>query len=156
MKDYRQRTIKKILSKTKIRNQDELLRFLSQEGITTTQATLSRDLKELKVVKFHSHGGGYYLSLPVESGQVLLDDPKAISGIIRLELSGQIGLIRTRPGYAGMLASVVDSHSMESVMGTVAGDDTILIAMRSGFAPETVIEELSVFITDIKSKSVIS
>ena len=80
MKEIRQRTIRKILSKRQVQNQDELLNLLAEDGIATTQATLSRDLKEMRVVKLHRPDGGYFFSLPVESMHVV---PDAVSGSVR-------------------------------------------------------------------------
>ena len=84
MKEIRQRTIRKILGKTQVQNQDELLNLLAVEGIQTTQATLSRDLKEMRVVKLHKADGGYFFSIPAESMHVVPDAAHSTSGIVSL------------------------------------------------------------------------
>ena len=124
MKEIRQRTIRKILGRTQVQNQDELLNLLAAEGIQITQATLSRDLKEMRVVKLHKPDGGYFFSIPAESMHVVPDAAHSTSGIVSLEISGQLAVIRTRPGYANMLGAVVDASVGSAIMGTIAGNRT--------------------------------
>lgn len=152
MKDQRQRTIRKILGKRQVHNQDELLSLLSDEGIQTTQATLSRDLKEMRVVKLHKQDGGYFFSLPVETMHIVPDAAHSVSGIISLEVSGQLAVIRTRPGYANMLGAVIDSTVGTGVMGTIAGDDTLLLILREDTNESTLVATLSGFLPGIEEK----
>lgn len=152
MKDQRQRTIRKILGKRQVHNQDELLSLLSDEGIQTTQATLSRDLKEMRVVKLHKQDGGYFFSLPVEAMHIVPDAAHSVSGIISLEVSGQLAVIRTRPGYANMLGAVIDSTVGTGVMGTIAGDDTLLLILREDTNESTLVATLSGFLPGIEEK----
>lgn len=152
MKDQRQRTIRKILGKRQVHNQDELLSLLSDEGIQTTQATLSRDLKEMRVVKLHKQDGGYFFSLPAESMHIVPDAAHSVSGIVSLEVSGQLAVIRTRPGYANMLGAVIDSTVGTGVMGTIAGDDTLLLILREDTNESTLVATLSGFLPGIEEK----
>ena len=152
MKDQRQRMIRKILGKRQVHNQDELLSLLSEEGIHTTQATLSRDLKEMRVVKLHKQDGGYFFSLPVETMHVVPDVAHTVSGIVSLEVSGQLAVIRTRPGYANMLGAVIDSTVGTGVMGTIAGDDTLLLILREDTGESTLVATLSGFLPGIEEK----
>lgn len=152
MKDHRQQTIRMILGKNQVHNQDELLTLLREEGIQTTQATLSRDLKEMRVAKLHKQDGGYFFSLPTESMHVVPDAPHSVSGIVSIEISGQMAVIRTRPGYANMLGAVVDSIVGTGIMGTIAGDDTLLLVLRKEMTESTLLATLSGFLPGIEDK----
>ncbi len=152
MKEIRQRAIRKILGKRQVQNQDELLNLLSDEGIMTTQATLSRDLKEMRVVKFHRQDGGYFFSLPVDAMHVVPDAAHSVSGIVSLEVSGQFAVIRTRPGYANMLGAVVDASVGSGVMGTIAGDDTLLLILRQDTGESALLATLNRFLPGIEDK----
>ena len=152
MKDQRQRMIRKILGRKQVHNQDELLALLNEEGIRTTQATLSRDLKEMRVVKLHKQDGGYFFSLPVETMHVVPDASHSVSGIVSLEISGQLAVIHPRPGYANMLGAVIDSTVGTGVMGTIAGDDTLLLILRKETTPPALIATLSGFLPGIEDK----
>lgn len=152
MKELRQRAIRKILSKTQVQNQDELLSLLAAEGIRTTQATLSRDLKEMRVAKLHKQDGGYFFSLPVDAMHIVPDAPHSVAGILSLEISGQLAIIRTRPGYASMLGAVVDASVGTEVMGTIAGDDTLLLILRKDATEKALIATLSRILPGIEDK----
>ena len=152
MKEIRQRSIRKILSKTQVQNQEELLNLLSSEGIQTTQATLSRDLKEMRVVKLHKPDGGYLFSIPSEAMHVVPDAAHSASGIVSLEISGQLAVIRTRPGYANMLGAVVDASVGNALMGTIAGDDTLLLILRQDTTAESLLLVLGRFLPGIEDK----
>ncbi|MBO7641226.1 MAG: hypothetical protein J6S66_05695 [Bacteroidales bacterium] len=152
MKEIRQRTIRKILGRTQVQNQDELLNLLAVEGIQTTQATLSRDLKEMRVVKLHKADGGYFFSIPAESMHVVPDAAHSTSGIVSLEISGQLAVIRTRPGYANMLGAVVDASVGSAIMGTIAGDDTLLLILRQETTETMLIATLTRFLPGIEDK----
>lgn len=152
MKDQRQRTIRKILGKRQVHNQDELLGLLAEEGIQTTQATLSRDLKEMRVAKLHKQDGGYFFSLPVETMHVVPDAAHSVSGIVSLEISGQLAVIHTRPGYANMLGAVLDSTVGTGLMGTIAGDDTLLLILRKDMTEPTLVATLASFLPGIEDK----
>ena len=152
MKELRQRAIRKILSKTQVQNQDELLSLLAAEGIRTTQATLSRDLKEMRVAKLHKQDGGYFFSLPVDDMHIVPDAPHSVAGILSLEISGQLAVIRTRPGYASMLGAVVDASVGTEVMGTIAGDDTLLLILRKDATEKALIATLSRILPGIEDK----
>lgn len=149
--------IKSVIEENKVSNQEELLAFLKARGVKTTQATLSRDLKSLKVAKQPNHEGEYVYVLPepstteVESDKELHQFP--ISGFQSIAFSGNMAVIKTTPGFANGLASVIDSHNPFEIIGTIAGDDTILIIIREGVTQNQVTEALSAFMPSIKSKT---
>lgn len=155
-KNNRLDAIKMIISSKEIGSQDELLQELNKEGFALTQATLSRDLKQLKVAKAASMNGNYVYVLPNNTMYKRISDPPGVhemmryDGFLSLEFSGNMAVIKTRPGYASSLAYDIDTHGLAEVMGTVAGDDTILIVIREGFSRSAVISSLKNVIPGVK------
>lgn len=131
-KNSRLDSIKMIISSKEIGSQDELLQELTKEGFQLTQATLSRDLKQLKVAKAASMNGNYVYVLPYKR----MTEPQKASemlrhnGFISIEFSNNIAVIKTRPGYASSLAYDIDMHNFHEIIGTIAGDDTIMLVVR--------------------------
>lgn len=109
-----------------------------KEGFQLTQATLSRDLKQLKVAKAASMNGNYVYVLPNNTMYKRMTDPQSASemlrhtGFLSIEFSGNIAVIKTRPGYASSLAYDIDNNHFHEIIGTIAGDDTIMLVMREG------------------------
>lgn len=142
--------IKMIVSSQDIGSQEELLQVLADEGFTLTQATLSRDLKQLKVAKAASMNGKYIYVLPNNimykrpndrtPGEMLMS-----SGFVSLHFSGNLAVIRTRPGYASSMAYDIDTYAYDGILGTIAGDDTILIVISE----DTPREEVKAFLAKI-------
>ncbi|MCQ2215650.1 MAG: hypothetical protein MJZ31_06980 [Bacteroidales bacterium] len=133
-KQYRQQLIKELIQSKTIRSQDDLLELLKEQSITTTQATLSRDLRELKVAKVTDSDGYKYVLSHNTTGAHPLRNPSASSivpGSLTIEMSGQMCVLHTMPGYAGAVAATLDAMQLRGVMGTLAGDDTILMILRS-------------------------
>ena len=120
-----------------------------------TQATLSRDLKQLKVAKAASMNGKYVYVLPnnimykrstdQSAGEMLRNN-----GFISLQFSGNIAVIRTRPGYASSMAYDIDNNEFSEILGTIAGDDTIMLVLREGVATSKVRRLLSLIIPNIE------
>lgn len=144
--------IKAMISSDVIGSQDELLSLLKRRGINTTQATLSRDMKELKIAKTHSVDGSYVYKLPTQPRpkSELLDSLLVRKGFVSFQFSGQLGVIKTRPGYASSIASDIDSQIAHEIIGTIAGDDTILIVPREGINRDQIVDILSVVIPNVK------
>ncbi|WP_433826102.1 arginine repressor [Actinoplanes sp. CA-015351] len=128
------RIIELIRSQT-VRSQTELADMLAHEGVQVTQATLSRDLEELNAVKV----SGAYL-IPEDGKRPLRETQQGPARLIRLlrelltgvDSSGNIAVLRTPPGAAQFLASALDRSGLSDVVGTIAGDDTILVVARDG------------------------
>ena len=135
MKEQRLQAIHKILTTQQVGNQDELQRMLSEKGYSVTQATLSRDMRRLQVVKRPARDGGYVYVLDNPSQEVLGGSKGQIKS---LEFSGQLVVLKTRPGYAAAIASEIDNHSPREICGTIAGDDTILIIPREGISRDEI------------------
>lgn len=134
MKTQRQQTIIKLISEFNIETQDELIYKLNSSGYRVTQATISRDIRELKISKVLGENGKYYYSLP---GVNNLHHQKNsfknayASAIISVESVGNIIVIKTHPGLAQAVAAGIDAMHSKEILGCVAGDDTIIAASRN-------------------------
>lgn len=156
VKNNRIETLKMLISSKELGSQEELLQELKQEGFQLTQATLSRDLKQLKVAKAASMNGKYVYVLPNETmykrvrstqtAREMLESP----GYLSINFSGNLGVIKTRPGYASLIAYNIDNADMPDLLGTVAGDDTILLIIKEGSNRKDVIKSLSAIIPTLK------
>ncbi len=160
MKEKVQRliAIKQIVSEKKISSQEELLVLLNRKGYQITQATLSRDLKYLKVAKVPDLEKGYRYVIP-EASKIKQDEELPLEGfplnrIISVEFSGQMAVMKTRPGFANSIASVIDGYGIFEVLGTIAGDDTILLINRYGVLKTDVANALDLILPGLKSKIV--
>jgi transcriptional regulator of arginine metabolism len=155
VKRKRLEVLKSLLSSKEFGGQVELLSALEQEGIMVTQATLSRDLKQLKVAKAASLNGNYVYVLPNDTmyKRKVNDDSVAemmqYNGFISLAFSGNMAVIKTRPGYASRLAYDIDSKNYFEILGTIAGDDTILMIIREKISHRAVKNALVDLIPDI-------
>lgn len=134
----------RIIKTEEIGNQEDLLKALEDSGFSVTQATLSRDIKQLKVAKVHDGNGEYVYRLPVENVD-RQGKPKA-SKTPYVEFSGNLAVIKTRPGYAMGIASDIDTLASREILATIAGDDTILVIPRDGISRKKVIDVLLRFI----------
>lgn len=148
-KDRRLDAIKMIISSKELGSQEEVLEELKKEGFVLTQATLSRDFKQLKVAKAASMNGKYVYVLPNETMYKRVRKPlsatemMATPGFLSINFSGNIAVIRTRPGYASSIAYNIDNSNVPDILGTIAGDDTILIVLRENVDREAVIQGLN-------------
>ena len=141
-KKQRLSTIEKIIRTEVIRSQDDLQKSLINKGFDVTQATLSRDIRQLKIVKTHDSKEHYVYILP----DMTMVEPRLPTGLLDesvVEFSGNLAVIKTRPGYAMGLASDIDEHVPEEILGTIAGDDTILVIPREGYSRVQVKEALA-------------
>jgi transcriptional regulator of arginine metabolism len=129
----RQARIVTLLSSNSVRSQSELATMLAQEGIDVTQATLSRDLEELGAVKLRGADGGTGVYVVPEDGSPVRGVSGGTERMARLLgelLVSTDAILRTPPGGAHYLASAIDRSSLPYVVGTIAGDDTILVVAR--------------------------
>jgi transcriptional regulator of arginine metabolism len=138
-KTARQERITTLIRNRPVRSQTELVELLAQDGIQVTQATLSRDLEELGAVKLRgsdNHAGGYFI--PEDGNPTLRRAEQAPARLARLlrelltgtDSSGNLAVLRTPPGAAQFLASALDRAGLPEIVGTIAGDDTILVVAR--------------------------
>ena len=136
-------SIKMLVQSQEISCQEELLQALEQEGVSVTQSTLSRDLKALKVVKGFSPQGHSIYMLPDNPYYRRVRDYKREGSAIRngfmsLRFSGQLAVIKCKPGYASGLACDIDTAHISDIIGTIAGDDTIFLALVEGYDKEDI------------------
>jgi transcriptional regulator of arginine metabolism len=151
----RQAKITDLLQRRAVRSQPELAKLLAESGVEVTQATLSRDLDELGALKLRAEDGSLVYALPGEGGDRIRlarlgtgESPAARLHRIAEELlvsadaSANLVIARTPPGAAQFLASAIDHADWESILGTVAGDDTILVISRDPQGGQAVAEAL--------------
>jgi transcriptional regulator of arginine metabolism len=147
-KTERLQAIRRLIGNEKISNQEELLKQMELIGFKLTQATLSRDLRFLKVAKMPDENKGYTYAIPENEGPISPGSMEnfPMNGFLSLEFAQGMGLMKTLPGFASSIASAIDMMKIREIAGTVAGDDTILIVIRDGVRKEDVIRRLSHFI----------
>lgn len=136
MKNKRHNKIIEIIESGIVETQDELIEILNREGYSVTQATVSRDLKSLGVVKVSTRDNRYRYSLPHSAGhdnKRISEKYKAIlrETVIRVDYAINTVVVNTYPGMAQAAAAALDGIGGENIVGTLAGDDTIFIVMRS-------------------------
>ena len=154
-KQLRQQAIKDAVRNNKVTNQEELSSLLEQRGISVAQATLSRDIREMKISKVHD-GDGYFYSLPgysapgLSSGRNLMES----ESIQSVEFSGNMCVVKTLPGHANMVGAVIDGMHLREVAGTLAGDDTLLMVLREGVSRDGLSTALSKVFKGIMDKTV--
>lgn len=133
MKSKRQAKIMEIIANRNVETQEQLLALLQAEGFRGTQATISRDIKELRIVKELTNMGTYRYSAP--NSDVVNSFSSRLNTIFRECVTGfdyaqNIIVIRTLPGLASAAGSAIDSMNMGMIVGSLAGDDTVMIVMR--------------------------
>ena len=138
-KTQRQHRIARLLSDHPVSSQGQLVELLADEGVVATQATVSRDLEELGAVKVRSGGAEAVYAVPEYEDRVVTDEHlRRVFGDWVLEVAHSVNLVvvRTPPGSAHIVGSAIDRAGLDDVIGTVAGDDTVLViaAERTGGA----------------------
>ena len=156
MKNKRARlqVILELIQKNCIGSQDELSKMLADKGHSVTQATLSRDLKVLKITKVATDMGGYMYIIPdsnkiqdkmLSTGQTSLKDA-TLQSFVSINFSGHTAVIKTRNGYAGGLAYDLDMSQPPEILGTIAGADTVFAVMREDVTREQALKLFSKFL----------
>ncbi|MDR1177355.1 MAG: ArgR family transcriptional regulator [Spirochaetaceae bacterium] len=136
----RLKSIRKLIKTYRIESQEVLLGHLQKEGFMVTQATLSRDLKLLKVGKISDGSNGYIYTLPgdderQETERTYIHD--FLRGYISIDWSGNMVVIRTYSGHSDAVALAVDNLGLDDVLGTIAGrDNTVFVCLREGISGE--------------------
>ena len=145
----------KLIKNHKIKSQDTLLSFLLKEGFTVTQATLSRDLKVLKVGKISDGQGGYVYFLPgdeerQEKVRTYIHD--FLQGYISIDWSGNIVVVKTYSGHSDPVALALDSFGIDEVLGTIAGrDNTVAVFLREGASGEAFMKRMKEIIPELST-----
>lgn len=197
-KTIRQSAIAKAITDGNIHNQNELQEILKVSKINVTQSTLSRDLKEMKIMRLPNADGEYVYALPLEASMVSysgrnyseMKDSSSLQGshehsgtsargtfkyvnenmpadaghwrnakleesdrqkikVRSIEFSSLFAVIKTAPGFASAVAAVIDDNNINGIMGTIAGDDTILVMIKDGFTQPQIVSNLSTYISGL-------
>ena len=127
-KKDRQERIIRLIQEGNIGTQEEIKRYLQDDGISVTQATLSRDLRELGLLKLRNSDGKLYYSLSTQTNPQL--DPAIYSYVKKLERAGFMLVIHTNLGEADVLDNIIDAENNDTILGTVAGADTLLVICK--------------------------
>lgn len=133
MKEVRQNKIKEIIESRDIETQDELLAELSKNGFSVTQATISRDIREMKLTKVSGKDGKQKYTLIQNATTDVMEKYHQVlsAGILNMDYSENIIVIRTVSGMAMAVAAALDNMQLQGLMGCIAGDDTIFCAVRN-------------------------
>jgi len=153
-KNARHQLVVELLASHEVRSQPELLELLGAHGVQVTQATLSRDLVELDAVRVRAHSGALVYAVPGEGGDRRPAAPgeTAAAGhrlgrlladlLVSADASANLVVLRTPPGAAQFLASAMDKVEYADVLGTIAGDDTVLVMSRAPSGGEEIARRL--------------
>jgi transcriptional regulator of arginine metabolism len=145
-KVQRQQTIARLIEQNQVINQPQLVELLAGEGITATQATVSRDLEDLGAVKVRVPGGATVYAVPEFAPERVapLDHLRRVMGewVADVTNSGNLVVVRTPPGCAHVVASALDRSNLDGLLGTVAGDDTMLCVATEPIGGERLAETL--------------
>ena len=145
MKSARQSAILEIISQKTIETQNQLLQELIKRGVSSTQATLSRDIKELRLIKEQGADGRSRYALPANP------EPDSTAqrlrtifreGVLSYDVAQNLFVIRTLPGLASAACSAIDAVKIQGLVGTLAGDDTAFLAMRDEASAQALYQEL--------------
>ena len=145
-KPQRQHRIARLLEEQAISSQVQLVELLASDGVVATQATVSRDLEELGAVKVRMPGGETVYAVPqFEERPAPEEQLKRVFGewVVEVAHSGNLVVLRTPPGSAHVVGSAIDRAGLPSVLGTVAGDDTLLVVVSERTGGEKVARRLS-------------
>lgn len=145
MKNERQEKILRIIREHDVETQEELLRYLREQGVSSTQATISRDIKQLHLIKQPTGGGRYrYAASPADMRPNAAEKLRAIfrESITGVDCAQNIVVIKTMPGLASAACAAIDAMEAPDMVGSLAGDDTAFLVMRSGEAAAEFVREI--------------
>ena len=139
-KHQRQHRVERLLASQMVTSQEQLVGLLADEGIESTQATVSRDLDDLGAVKVRVPGAESMYAIPEHPADrvVPIDQLRRVMGewVVDVGYSGNLVVLRTPPGSAHVVASALDRTGIEGSIGTVAGDDTLMVVAAEGTTGE--------------------
>ena len=144
MKSKRQAKIMEIISTTNVETQEQLLKELQEAGFTSTQATISRDIKQLRLVKELAPSGSYrYVAADRQEGKSSAGRLRNIfkEGVVSVEAAQNLVVVKTMPGLASAACSALDGMEIAGMVGSLAGDDTGMLIMRDSASAEAFCSE---------------
>lgn len=142
-KTQRLATIRKIIRNELISSQEELIVRLRECGVEITQSTLSRDLKFMNVAKVPHKVKGYIYVLPNTVQHDSSVSSNISDNIVSLSFSGNLGVLKTKSGYASAISVPIDNLDCPDILGTIAGDNTILLILREDASRSNIIDSLT-------------
>lgn len=150
MKEQRHERILEIIKNVEIETQEELAEELKNRGINVTQATVSRDIKELNLIKILSHNGTYKYAQVSQNRNANISALATIfsNTAISVERVDKILIVKTISASASLAAEALDSFNLEGIAGTLAGDNTIFIAVRTEEKAEELLQEIKKMINE--------
>ena len=153
MKKNRHQVILELLNQYTIETQDDFIRLLNERGFEVTQATISRDIRDLELVKIADGKGNYKYVLPTKSPQISLStfSPSVVGTITRVSSAQNIVVIRTNPGLTGAIAVAIDSITAPELLGCVAGDDTIIVVTQNTETAKSLCSQIQMMMDRIKN-----
>lgn len=146
MKEQRQARILEIIARHEVETQEELAEYLDSAGYKTTQATVSRDIKELGLIKIMGRSGRQiYTQAPSSGGDSLADRLVRIlrNAVLSLDFTANFIVLKTFSGGGNAAAAALDSLQLTGVMGTIAGDDTVLVIVKDPEETAAIVERLN-------------
>lgn len=149
-KTHRLSIIRKIIRTESISSQEELIARLEECGVKITQSTLSRDLKFMHVAKVPNKEKGYIYVLPSSSRGDVTISSNISDNIIDIAFSGNLCVISTKPGYASAISVPIDNKGISDILGTIAGDNTILLILREDFDMESLMAQLCMLFPSLR------
>jgi len=149
-KKRRLATIQELVNTHSPTSQGKLLKLLHDRGFTITQTTLSRDIKQLKISKMPDEKGNYIYMTPHRevnySERIPIRNktlPSLSRGFLSFDFSYQLGVIKTRAGFANEIASDINNHASSTILGVIANNDTILLIPKEGVSRQEILDILS-------------
>ena len=151
MKSARQEKILEIIDKHEVETQEELIAYLIAEGVPVTQATVSRDIRELKLTKVLSTNGSYRYTVPAKNDTLpsIKFNRALTNSIIGVDYAVNNIVVKTYPGLAAAVATGLDSIDANEILGCVAGDDTIIMVTRTEAAAKDISERIHALLDSV-------
>lgn len=142
-KSERLSLIRRIIEEDLIGSQEELIKRLAEHGVHATQSTLSRDFKEINISKMPHHSKGYiYVLSDVLGNDAIANTSNIGEAVLDIKFSHNIAVIFTKSGYASAISTIIDSHKSKEILGTVAGDNNIIIILSESATHEEILAQM--------------
>jgi len=149
-KDERLHLIRELIKKYNISKQEDLLSKLSERGFDIAQATLSRDLKEINAAIKHDKEYGSIYFIPENKNTDNFNEIKLVDVVRSIEFTKNFVVMKVVSGFANSVAAIIDSKNVEELMGTIAGDDTLLLILRDENSQDKIIDKLELLFPKIR------
>lgn len=135
--------IKRVVGEELIGSQEELIKRLADYGVQATQSTLSRDFKEINISKMpHPDKGYIYVLSEKFSSEVVANTANISDAVLSIKFSHNIAVLATKSGYASAISVIIDSRKNKDIIGTVAGDNNIIMIIREGVEQAQIFEQM--------------